>query len=114
MRPICAGSESIPHAAAISTRAPASVTGRPPGRRFPIAPASSAPRSPARRGIYAIFAPLFEAREATAENNPADSEARSPTRMTDFGVNERVETAPPSAPGATFTNEVRFEFIHCD
>ena len=103
-RPASAGSESIPHAAEISTRAAASVTGRPPGRRFPIAPASKAPRSPARRGMYAIFAPVLEARAATAENNPADSEARSPTRITDFGVRPRPATAELSAPGATFTN----------
>ena len=51
VRPGVVGSDSTPHAAAISTRAAASATGRPPGRRLPSAPASSAPRSPARRGM---------------------------------------------------------------
>ena len=41
LRPMLEGSESTPHAAATSTRAAASDTGRPPGRRFPIAPALS-------------------------------------------------------------------------
>ena len=78
--------------------------GRPPGRRFPIAPASIAPRSPARRGIQASFAPVESARAATADSAPALSAARSPTRMTDLSVNFCAAIAAASCPGATFTN----------
>ncbi|CAB4751546.1 unannotated protein [freshwater metagenome] len=82
-RPKVVGTDATDHALAKSTRAAASVTGRPPGRRFPIAPASSAPRSPARRGIHANFAPDCAARAATADSAPALSEARSPTNISD-------------------------------
>ena len=102
--PSALGNESVPHSAAISTRAAASVTGRPPGNKFPIAPASSAPRSPARRGIHAILALLESARAATALNTPALSAARSPTKITDFEVSDCEAIAAASAPGATFTN----------
>ena len=104
MRPTSAGIESVLHSAAISTRAAASVTGRPPGNRFPIAPASSAPRSPARRGIHASFAPVESASAATALNAPALSAARSPTRITDLFVKDCAAIAAASCPGATFTN----------
>ena len=90
-----------PHAAAISTRAAVSATGRPPGRSAAKAPASSAPRSPARRGIHANFAPVLSANAIAAEIRPALSEARSPRRMTDFAVSAIEDSAAPSAPGAT-------------
>ena len=82
-RPSALGSASTPHAAWISTRACVSETGRPPGRRLPIAPASRAPRSPALRGIHATFAPELFAIAATAESAPCDSLNRSPTTITD-------------------------------
>ena len=104
MRPGLAGSDGTPQTAAISTRAAASTTGRPPGRRFPIAPASRAPRSPARRGIQAIFAPDLSPRAATADNKPVVSDARSPTRIIDLAVKVRPATAALSAPGATLIN----------
>ena len=91
-------------AAAISTLAAESATGRPPGRSEPIAPASSAPRSPARRGIHANFAPVLSASATAAEISPALSDARSPRRITDLAVNAIEESAALSAPGATFTN----------
>ena len=103
-RPISLGKESVFHNAAMSTRAPASVTGRPPGKRLPIAPASKAPRSPARRGIHAIFAPLASASAATALSAPVLSAARSPTRITDLFVSDCAAIADASWPGATFTN----------
>ena len=102
--PFSVGSESAPHTAAISTRAAASATGRPPGKRFPIAPASKAPRSPARRGIHAIFALLELAKAATALSTPALSAARSPTKITDFPVKDCEAIAAASCPGTTFTN----------
>ena len=104
LRPTSDGSESVFQSAAMSTRAAASVTGRPPGNTLPIAPASSAPRSPARRGIQASFAPVESASAATALNAPALSAARSPTRMTDLFVNDCAAIAAASCPGATFTN----------
>ena len=87
-RPACVGIEAVDHALARSTRAAASDTGRPPGRRFPIAPASSAPRSPARRGIQANFAPDCAASAATAERAPALSDARSPTKISDCALSD--------------------------
>jgi len=104
LRPISAGRDSVFQTAAISTRAAASVTGRPPGKRFPIAPASIAPRSPARRGIQASFAPVESARAATALSAPALSAARSPTRITELFVSDCAAIAAASCPGATFTN----------
>ena len=87
-RPTFAGTDATDHALARSTRAAASATGRPPGRRFPIAPASSAPRSPARRGIHANFAPDCATSAATAESAPALSDARSPTKISDCAVSD--------------------------
>ena len=103
-RPIFAGTDATDHTLARSTRAAASETGRPPGSRFPIAPASSAPRSPARRGIQANFAPDCDASAATAESAPALSDARSPTKIIDCAVNDCEVIAVLSDPGATFTN----------
>ncbi|CAB4557121.1 unannotated protein [freshwater metagenome] len=102
-RPIVFGNESTDQAAATSTRAAASEIGRPPGRRFPIAPASSAPRSPARRGTHAIFAPLLAASCATADSAPTDSQRRSPTTITDSLVRASCEIACASVPGTTPT-----------
>ena len=96
LRPICDGRADVPHNAAISTRAAASATGRPPGNKLPIAPASIAPRSPARRGIQAIFAPVESANAATAVNAPALSDARSPTRIIDLGLNAWAAIAAAS------------------
>ena len=45
-------------------------------------PASSAPRSPARRGIQANFAPVLETSSATAVSAPGVWAARSPTKIT--------------------------------
>ena len=45
----------------VSTRAAASDTGRPPGNRVGRQPASTAPRSPARRGTQASLAPVRSA-----------------------------------------------------
>ncbi len=104
-RPSLLGSDSTPQAVWISTRALASVTGRPPGKRFPIAPASRAPRSPARRGIQANFAPDDWARAATAESPPTASESRSPTKSTDLEVKPAIEEITlASFPAALFTN----------
>ena len=72
-------------------RAFVSLTGRPPGRRFPIAPASSAPRSPARRGIQANFAPDDWANAAAADRPPTASANRSPTKMTVFDVKPVID-----------------------
>ena len=104
MRPAFEGSVGTPQTAAISTRADASATGRPPGRSAPIAPASRAPRSPARRGIQATFAPDLSPSCETAVSKPIVSDARSPTRITDLVVSERAAIAELSAPGATFIN----------
>ena len=60
-RPGSAGSEPTPQARATSARAASSVTRRPPGSRTGSAPASIAPRSPARRGIQASRAPVASA-----------------------------------------------------
>ena len=51
-----------------------------------MAPAASAPRSPARRGIQANLAPVRSAKAAVALNKPALSAARSPTKITDLAV----------------------------
>ena len=72
------------HSAASSARAAASCTGRPPGIRFGRQPASIAPRSPARRGTQASFAPVRAASAAAADSAPwasgeplADDQQRS-------------------------------------
>ena len=96
LRPISDGRADVPHNAAISTRAAASTTGRPPGNKLPIAPASIAPRSPARRGIQAIFAPVESANAATAVNAPALSDARSPTRIIELALNAWAAIAAAS------------------
>ena len=66
---------------AVSTRAAASSTGRPPGSRLGRQPASTAPRSPARRGTQASWRrsrrPARRRREC-----PGKVGHRSPTRMT--------------------------------
>ena len=104
-RPRFVGRVETPHAVCRSTRALASLTGRPPGSRFPIAPASRAPRSPARRGIHANFAPLRSANAATADNAPVDSARRSPTKITDLFVSPDISAiAPASLPAAVAIN----------
>ena len=62
-------------AAAVCARAAASATGRPPGSRFGSAPASSAPRSPARRGTQPSRAPVAAANLLAAESAPGESPA---------------------------------------
>ncbi len=52
------------------------------GQQMPAQPASTAPRSPARRGTQASFAPVVSASSATADSRPGISAARSPTRTT--------------------------------
>ena len=90
VRPIFSGSDLTPQALCISTRALASLTGRPPGSRVPIAPTSRAPRSPARRGIQASFAPEDCESASVAESAPDDSHNRSPTKITDLEVNPEI------------------------
>ncbi len=51
------------------------------GRRFGSAPASIAPRSPARRGTQARRAPEVALSRRTAESAPREAASRSPTRM---------------------------------
>ena len=80
-RPGTDGSDATPQARATSIRASVSVTGRPTGSRPGIAPASIAPRSPARRGIHASRAPVAAASRATADSAPGVSASRSPARM---------------------------------
>ena len=65
-RPGASGSEATFQARATSARAVSSSTGRPIGSRLGSAPASMAPRSPARRGIQASRAPVEAAPAATA------------------------------------------------
>ena len=60
-RPSSDGSDSIPQVAWVSTRAAASATGLPPGSRLGKQPASTAARSPARRGTQASLAPVRSA-----------------------------------------------------
>ena len=81
-RPAPLGSGSTPQAVATSTRASAWATGRPPGSSDGSAPASTAPRSPARRGTHASRAPVASARLATAVSAPGEVASRSPTRIT--------------------------------
>ena len=88
-----------PQCVEISTRAAASATGRPPGNKLPIAPASNAPRSPARRGIQAIFAPVASAKAATEVRTPTLSDARSPTSIIDLALRGCVLIAEASWPG---------------
>ena len=108
-RPGAAGSSSTFQAAAICRRAVASVTGRPPGNRFGSAPASSAPRSPARRGTHASRAPVATANRAAAESAPGEVASRSPTRITDPGrfsrsLPARSSSAAASLPGPDLIN----------
>ncbi|CAB4740941.1 unannotated protein [freshwater metagenome] len=103
-RPGLAGSESTDQAAATSTRALGSATGRPPGRRVEIAPAASAPRSPDRRGIQANFAPDFSAKSTALESAPAFSLRRSPTKITLFAVNPEID----------LISEINFAFSFTD
>ena len=85
-RPGVAGSELLPQARATSARAAGSVTGRPMGSSPGSAPASTAPRSPARRGTQASRAPDATASVATAASAPGTSASRSPTRITAPGT----------------------------
>src|SRR5215469_9612074 len=80
-RPGVPGSELLPQALATSARAAGSVTGRPMGSSAGMAPASTAPRSPARRGTQASRAPDATASVATAASAPGTSASRSPARM---------------------------------
>ena len=80
-RPGTAGSDATPQARATSTRACELAARRPPGSRFGSAPASMAPRSPARRGIQASRAPVARASRSAALSAPGTSASRSPTRM---------------------------------
>ncbi|AFR09764.1 hypothetical protein B005_2616 [Nocardiopsis alba ATCC BAA-2165] len=79
-RPGRSGREPTFQARATSARAEASATGRPPGSRFGSAPASMAPRSPARRGIQARRAP---GGEPLAHQ---DDRALLPDGLDDLGV----------------------------
>ena len=92
-RPSPTGRPSTFHAAASCARAVSSVTGRPPGNRFAIAPASNAPRSPARRGTHASRAPVADARRPAAESAPGDAASRSPTRISEPG---RLSSSSPA------------------
>ena len=79
--------------------------GRPPGGRAGSrsgrAPASIAPRSPARRGTQASLAPVALASRATAVSAPGTSASRSPARMTaPSAASARPAAARPSGIGA--------------
>ena len=86
LRPCSSGSELLPQVLATSARAAASVTGRPIGSRPGRAPASTAPRSPARRGTQASRAPEAVASLAAAASAPGTSASRSPTSITAPGA----------------------------
>ena len=77
-RPGVGGSEATPQARATSARACGSATRRPPGSRPGSAPASIAPRSPARRGIQASRAPVAPAsrRRRSARRGPRPAARR--------------------------------------
>src|SRR5580704_11274938 len=81
-RPRASGSELLPQALATSARAAGLVTDRPMGSSPGSAPASTAPRSPARRGTQASRAPEATASLAAAANAPGTWASRSPTRLT--------------------------------
>src|SRR5580693_6549944 len=85
-RPGAAGSELLPQTLATSARAAGSVTGLPIGSSPGSAPASTAPRSPARRGTQASRAPEATASPAAAANAPGTWASRSPTRITAPGA----------------------------
>src|SRR5580692_6919397 len=85
-RPGAAGSELLPQTLATSARAAGSVTGLPIGSSPGSAPASTAPRSPARRGTQASRAPEATASLAAAANAPGTWASRSPTRITAPGA----------------------------
>ena len=78
---------------------------RPPdGHRaaaMPSAPASSAPRSPARRGTQASPAPVASTRSPTAVSSPGVSAARSPTSTTAPGVRSSAPSLLRSAASRT-------------
>ena len=103
-RPGVLGSSPTCHPSAVCSRAVTSLTGRPPGSRPGSAPASRAPRSPARRGIHASRAPVAAANLPAAESAPGEVARRSPTRMTAPGSfrcasSTRESSAAPSPPG---------------
>ena len=56
--------------------------GRPPGSSDGSAPASTAPRSPARRGIHTSWAPVAAAARTAAVSPPGTAASRSPTTIT--------------------------------
>ena len=81
-RPGVSGSPTTSQTSATWARAAALDEGRPPGRRAPMAPVSTAPRSPARRGIQARRAPVCSERRTAAASAPGTVARRSPTRIT--------------------------------
>jgi hypothetical protein len=86
---------------AASAAATGSVTGRPPGSSAGSAPASTAPRSPARRGTQASRAPVARASAASAVNAPGTSARRSPARTTVPGRRSASTAGPPQLPSAS-------------
>jgi len=94
-RPAYRGSSSActPQRSDTSLRAAGSVSGRPPGSSPDSAPASRAPRSPARRGTQPSRAPVFLASAAAADRAPGIPARRSPTSSTAPGVRSAAPKA---------------------
>ena len=95
-RPGWVGTVASPQSASTSARAAASATVRPPGSRVGSAPASTAPRSPARRGTQASLAPVSAASAQAALSAPGELASRSPTRISE----PSAPSAPTTAPGS--------------
>ena len=76
-------------------------TGRPPGSSVGSAPASTAPRSPARRGTQPTTAPVRSASRATAVNRPGHLGGPLPDeddRRRRSGPRPRAGRRPPARP----------------
>ena len=85
----------MPQRAATSARAARRRRLRPPGSSRGRAPASTAPRSPARRGTQATRAPVARARASRAVKAPGTSASRSPASMTAPGRRRASIAGPP-------------------
>ena len=97
LRPGVVGSVALAQTRATSARAFGSPTQRPIGSSPGSAPASTAPRSPARLGIQASFAPVASASRTAAASAPGTSASRSPTRITAPGALSRSPARLKSA-----------------
>ena len=74
---------------------------RPPGSRLGRAPASTAPRSPARRGTQATRAPVARASATSAEKAPGTPASRSPASTTAPGRRSASTAGRPSVPSVS-------------